>query len=151
MNEQLKPISEHMLSLGLGALAHTNWHSNYMSFENDRWPELSVLQAAHAAEILIKARISEEHPLLIFEELPSSKQANASNLELRHLIEKGRTFQYADLPDRLWATTGIQLPALETYKKFGLLRNTIQHFAPPTQQDFSQETIEFVFKVIDFY
>jgi hypothetical protein len=149
MNEQLKSISEHMLNLGVGALAHANWHSNYHSLENDRWPQLSVLQAAHAAEILIKARIAEEHPLLIFEQLPRSTQVDADSLELRHLFEKGRTVQYADLPDRLWATTGIRLPNVETFQDFGKLRNTIQHFASPGVRDCSQETIEYIFKVID--
>ena len=149
MNEQLKSISEHMLDLGLGALAHANWHSNYQSIENDRWPELSVLQAAHAAEILIKARIAEEHPLLIFEQLPRSPQVDSGSLELRHLFEKGRTVQYSDLPDRLWATTGVRIPNVETFQDFGKLRNTIQHFAPPNERDCSQETIEFIFKVID--
>ncbi len=138
-----------MLSLGLGALAHANWHANYMSFANDSWPELSVLQAAHAAEILIKARIAEEHPLLLFEQFPRSTQVDDGYLELKHLFEKGKTIQYADLPERLWATTGIKLDDLDTYISFGRLRNTIQHFAPPNDIDFSEKTIEFIFKIID--
>jgi len=149
MNEQLQSISKHMLHLGIGALAHANWHSNYDSGENDKWPELSVLQAAHAAEILIKARIAEEHPLLIFEQLPRPTQVDTTSLELQHLFEKGRTVQYFDLPDRLWATTGVRIPNLETYQNFGKLRNTIQHFAPPNDRDCSQETVEFIFKVVD--
>ncbi|MDM8539892.1 hypothetical protein QUF90_02275 [Desulfococcaceae bacterium HSG9] len=149
MNHELKKISEHMLSLGLGALAHSNWHANYMSFENDSWPELSVLQAAHAAEILIKARIAEEHPLLIFEHLPRSTQVTDINLKLTHLVEKGKTIQYAELPERLWATTGIKLYNLEKYSSFGYLRNSIQHFAPPTDINFNEKTIEFIFEVID--
>lgn len=60
-----------MLDLGLGALAHANRHAAYAPMENHRWPELSIIQAAHAAELLIKARIAQEHPLLIFEKLPS--------------------------------------------------------------------------------
>lgn len=109
MNEQLKFISKHMLDLGIGigALAHANWHSNYISLDNDRWAELSVLQAAHAAEILIKAKIAEEDPLLIFEKLPQSHSMDSDSLEFCHLFEKGRTVQYWDLPDRLWATTGM--------------------------------------------
>lgn len=70
MNPALKGIWEHMLDLGLGALAHANRHAAYAAMENERWPQLSVLQAAHAAELIIKARIAqEEHPLLIFEHL----------------------------------------------------------------------------------
>lgn len=149
LNPELKRVSEHMLALGLGALAHANWHANYMSFENNKWPELSVLQAAHAAEILIKARIAEEHPLLIFEQLPRSTQVTDNFLELKHLFERAKTIQYLELPERLWAATGIKLKNLEKYQSFGRLRNSIQHFAPPPEIDFSGETIDFIFEVID--
>jgi len=50
MENELKEVYEHMLRLGLGALGQANWHSNFDNYENDFWPELSVLQAAHAAE-----------------------------------------------------------------------------------------------------
>jgi hypothetical protein len=138
-----------MLELGLGALAHANGHANYMSFDNDKWPELSVLQAAHAAEILIKARIAQEHPLLIFEQLPRSSQVDGDILELKHLVERARTVQYFDLPDRLWATTGITLINTEKFQTFGRLRNSIQHFVPPPNINFGTETIKFIFEVID--
>src|SRR5690242_8785771 len=70
VNPELKGIWEHIRDLGLGALAHANRHAAYAAMENPRWPDLSVLQAAHSAELLIKARIAQEHPLLIFEQLP---------------------------------------------------------------------------------
>jgi hypothetical protein len=149
MNQELKEVSEHMLSLGLGALAHANWHANYHSDENDKWPELSVLQAAHAVEILIKARIAQEHPLLIFEQLPRSTQITEKTLELKHLFERAKTVQYADLPERLWATTGIKLTNLEKYQSFGKLRNSIQHFATPQATNCGGETIQFIYEVID--
>jgi hypothetical protein len=149
MNPELEAVSEHMLDLGLDALAHAITHANYMSFDNAHWSELSVLQAWHAAEILIKARIAQEHPLLIFEQLPRATQTTEDLLELKHLFERGRTFQYSDLPDRLWATTGLRLPCMQRYQDFGKLRNTIQHFTAPKERDFSQETLEFIFEVID--
>jgi hypothetical protein len=137
-----------MLALGLGALAHANWHANYYSTDNEHWGELSVIQAAHAAEILIKARIAKEHPLLIFEQLPRPENTKKTRLSFEQLITSGRTYQYADLPARLWATTGIRLPNLEKYRAFGQLRNSIQHFAAP-HRDVSQEAIEFIYGVID--
>jgi hypothetical protein len=149
MQDELRLVSEHMLNLGLGALAHSNWHANYHSMDNPYWSELSVLQAAHAAEILVKARIAQEHPLLIFESLPRPNKPDVGQLELVQLIEQGRTYQYADLPDRLWATTGIRLPNVELYRSFGKLRNAIQHFAPPDHRDASQEAAQFIFAVID--
>lgn len=149
MEDELKLVHEHMLNLGLGALTHAHWHAAYHSFENDNWAQLSVLQAAHAAEILIKARIAREHPLLIFEHLPKPNGSDSNKLNFKHLIENGRTYQYADLPDRLWAATGLRLPNISTYQSFGRLRNAVQHFASPVDVDVSKLTLEFTFGVID--
>ena len=149
MNPELIDTPDNMLKLGLGALAHANWHANYHSFENPMWSQLSVLQAAHAAEILIKARIAQEHPLLIFEQLPRSTQVQSSTLSFEHLVDKAKTIQYSDLPERLWATTGIKIRELDTYKSFGNLRNCIQHFANPMGKDCAAESIDFIYKVID--
>src|SRR5258708_9275382 len=140
MSNELESVPEHMIGLGLGALAHANWHANYHSPDNQYWSELSVLQAAHACEILIKARIAQEHPLLIFEQLPKA-EANEAPMSLRRLVEGGRTYQFADLPDRLWATTGLKLPAADRYRAFGKLRNSIQHFAVPSDVDVSTEAV----------
>lgn len=149
MNPNLQNTCENMLKLGLSALTHANWHANFFSPENNMWPQLSVLQAAHAAEILIKARIAQEHPLLIFDELPKSTQVQSKTLNFEHLVEKAKTIQYSDLPERLWAATGIKLKNLDIYKKFGYLRNCIQHFADPRGRDCSSETIEYIYKVIE--
>lgn len=92
-----------MRELGLGALAHANNHAAYVNMESEvaRWSDLSVLQAAHAAELLIKARIAQEHPLLIFEQLPRSGQAAGARLDMEDLFRQGRTIQWNDLPERL--------------------------------------------------
>jgi hypothetical protein len=150
MNPDLKGIWDHIRDLGLGALAHANRHAAYAAMENGRWPELSVLQAAHAAELLIKARIAQEHPLLIFEQLPRPTGTGPGTLlDLQDLFRQGRTFQWVDLPDRLWAVTGYSLPARDEFERFGKLRNGIQHFAPSTLEDPRGATLHFVFSVID--
>jgi hypothetical protein len=149
MNPALEGIWEHMRDLGLGALAHANRHAAYAAVENPRWPELSVLQAAHAAELLIKARIAEEHPLLIFEQLPRSSQASAAHLDIEDLFKQGRTFQWSELPERLWAATGVSLPKKARFDSFGRLRNGIQHFAPAPTGNPGAETLRFIFEVID--
>jgi len=149
VNPALKGIWKHIRDLGLGALAHAHRHAAYAAMENPRWPELSILQAAHAAELLIKARIAQEHPLLIFEHLPRSAQVSGARLDLQDLFKQGRTFQWADLPDRLWAATGVSIPDRATFDTFGKLRNGIQHFAPVPGLDAGEETLRFVFSVID--
>lgn len=151
MHKDLLDIHKHMQLLGRSSLAHaltliiapTN-EGEYGYYGS----ELAVLIAAHAAEILLKSRIAEEHPLLIFSQIPKSKESNL--LEIKALFESGRTIQYQDIPERLWATTGYKLKRLDLYEQFGKLRNNIQHFAPPKSDNFlTQATLEFIFKVID--
>ncbi len=146
MNPQLVGVWENMRDLGLCALAHANRHAAYHSMKNEKWADFSVLQAAHAAEILLKARIAQEHPLLIFDKFPP---VSGDELSLEDLFEKGRTIEWNDLPARLWATTGIKLSNLSLYGEFGKIRNGIQHFAPMLKQPTSKMTLEFIFGVID--
>jgi hypothetical protein len=148
MNPELKQVSTRMIELGLGALTHALRLSLYADPQNPSWPDLSVLNAAHAAEILIKARLAEEHPLLIFDQIPKRPRIDAELLSFDDLFERGQTIEYHELPDRLWAATGIKLKSLDTYREFGRLRNAIQHFAPPNVHA-STRTLEFVFGVVD--
>lgn len=106
MDEKLRDIHTNMRELGLQALRHANNHAHYFSYEGPRWAEFAVLQAAHAAEILIKARICEEHPLLIFSNLSKLGRADKVNLDYNELLENGVTYQYKELPYILWATSG---------------------------------------------
>ena len=89
--------------------------------------------------------------MLIFEQTPKPNLETAPDLTYQQLVERGRTFQYFDLPDRLWATTGLILPELELYREFGKLRNAVQHFSPPQDVNLSQKTLEFTFGVIDAF
>ena len=147
MNNELRNVAENMRELGLGALTHANRHAAYQDIVNDKWAELSVLQAAHAAEILIKAKIAEEHPLLIFEKFP---KITDDNLSLLSLFEDGHTIEWSQLPNRLWATTSMHLPNKDVFIRFGKLRNSIQHFgAIPKDVKASLETLRFIYSVID--
>jgi hypothetical protein len=140
-------VSNHILRLALGLLRHSAYHAHLISPDNDQWAEMSVVQAAHAGELLIKARIAEVHPLLLFEKVPAIRDNQLLDLQL--LAREGRTFQFADLPQRLWAATGIRLSNLSIYQEFGKLRNSIQHFAVPPGTDCTGECLHFVFGVLD--
>lgn len=148
MQSELANVADHMKQLGLGALTHAMRLSLYSAPDNPYWGDLSVLHGAHAAEILIKARIAAEHPLLVFAEIPRSTQAGGPLLAFDDLLQKGRTIDFQDIPERLWATTGQRLQELDVYREFGRLRNAIQHFAPAGTNP-SWRTLEFVFKVLD--
>lgn len=141
-----------MIDLGAGSLAHANYLAHFYDMSNPMWSQLGVLQAAHACEIFLKARLAQEHPLLIFESLPKST-ADCVNkttglLDFESLLEKGQTITYSELPEKVWAATGKKINNIKLYNDFGRLRNSIQHFAAPNK-DVSLLTSQFIYEVID--
>ncbi|MET3076140.1 hypothetical protein ABXV16_10310 [Pantoea leporis] len=113
---------------------------------------IGVLQAAHACEIFLKARLAQEHPILIFESLPKSTAECVNKttglLDFESLLEKGHTIAYSELPEKVWAATGKKINNIKLYNDFGKLRNSIQHFAAPNR-DVSLLTSHFIYEVID--
>lgn len=109
---------------------------------------MCVVHAAHAAEILLKARIAQEHPLLIFSKLPKSNSSKDA-LTLIDLLEGGRTLSYEELPDQLWATTGIKVERLHQYREFGRLRNQIIHFSMTNANALDTLTLRYSLEVLD--
>ena len=87
-------IGDHLKELGLDALTHAMRLSLYSDQNNPHWGDLSVFHAAPAAEILIKARIAAEHPLLSFDQIPRFTQAGGPLLAVEDLLEKGRTIDF---------------------------------------------------------
>lgn len=151
MDESLRGIHEHMIELGLASLSHANYLAHFISWENHMLSQLGVLQAAHACEIFLKARLAQEHPLLIFENLPKSTASCIKPnglLDFESLLEKGQTLMYSELPEKVWAATGKKINNLDLFKEFGKLRNSIQHFAAP-HNDVSLLTSKFIYEVID--
>jgi hypothetical protein len=148
MNAETHRLADHMRHLGLTMLGHAVHHSIFVDFENLYYNAIGVLHAAQAAEVILKACIASEHPLLIFAKLPKPEHDDQSPLTLAALMVQGRTLQYADLPDVFWAATGFRVPALKTYRRFGELRNTIQHLAVPNE-DLAERSLEFLLEVVD--
>jgi len=109
---------------------------------------MCIVHTAHAAEILLKARIAQEHPLLIFSKLPKA-DSNKSPLTLIDLLESGHTISYADLPNHLWATTGIKIERIKQYLEFGRLRNQIIHFSMANVETPDVLTIRYSLEVLD--
>jgi hypothetical protein len=110
---------------------------------------MGVISVANGFEILIKARIVEEHPLLIFDKISKNDKKMDDNLEFNDLLENGRTIEYSKLPYQLWATTGYKIENKELYKKFGFIRNQIIHFHVPMDITLTDLIFEYVFKIIE--
>lgn len=107
---------------------------------------MGLVRCAHAAEIIIKARIAEEHPLLIFSKLP--EPGSDSLLDVETLLTDGKTLLYSELPAALWAAIGYRLSNTDHFVRFGRLRNSITHFAVP-DIDLDEATIRFTFEVME--
>lgn len=148
MNPDLEGISARMREFGCYILGRAVYEATFSDAMKPFSHEISVTLAAHAAEIIIKARIAQEHPLLIFDKLPKSTGAQ-DLLGIDEIMDKGKTIQLFELPERLWATIGYRVDEVPLFHKFRKLRNNIIHFAPPQAQELSDVTLKFVFEVID--
>lgn len=126
-----------------------NMHAGFMDPGNEHWPLMSVLNAAHAGELFIKAIIATEHPLLIFKDVPGLDDSTSTDLDLSTLLKRGRTHDFEKLPQVLWATTGIRIPDPVCYEKLRKVRNSVQHFCPPEDEDPSAVALEFIYQIID--
>lgn len=149
MHQDMEQVANRLFDLGVGVLAQAQKNTLYTGYDT-RIDEgvFGLLQTAQAAELLIKASIAKQHPLLIFSSVPKSTSINSELLSVQDLFENGITLQYKDLPEKLWAVTGFKLPNQDVYKSFGKLRNTVQHFAVP-DKNLREESVKFTYKVID--
>ena len=149
MNEELRQIPRQILRLAIAALSQTNTHAVYMDPGNEHWDVMSVLNAAHAGELFLKAMIAKEHPLLIFKDLFNLDDNQSEALDLRSLLQKGRTHDFEKLPQVLWVTTGTRLPNQNCYERLRRARNAIQHFCAPENERFGALSLEFIYTIID--
>lgn len=147
MHPETRTISDHMKEFGLNLLGRAIHDATYNEMCRPFAHASTVTLAAQAAEILIKARIAEEHPLLIFSKLPSQTYSQ-DVLTIAELFEYGKSYTYEELPNLLWATTSLRLEGLEEYKNFGRLRNKIMHFAVP-DIELANETLRFSINVME--
>ncbi len=86
MHKVLSSIPERILEQAIGALSQANMHSSFMDPGNEHWGSISVINAAHAGELFIKAIIAKEHPLLIFKDLFNLDDGKGDEIEIVDLI-----------------------------------------------------------------
>jgi hypothetical protein len=147
MHEGLKDIPDRILDVAIGALTQ---HAVYYNPGMDHWDHMSVLNAALAGELFLKAIIAKEHPLLIFRDLFQLDDPSNHDLKLEHIIEKCRTYNFEHLPKLLWVSTGGRLPDMESFEGLRKARNAIQHFCSPAEGgDLRSLALEFLYKNID--
>jgi len=149
MNDALQDIPDRILGLATAALAQANMHALFMGPGSEHWPQMSILNTAHAGELFLKAIIASEHPLLIFKDLVSLDDTRDGELSLGKLLNRGHTYELEKLPQVLWATTGLRIPNPECFERLRRARNAIQHFCTPDTRDLSALSLEFIYTIID--
>jgi hypothetical protein len=147
MDSGTAAISAHMREFGIAILGRAIYDVTYCETTRPFAHALAAVHAAHGAEIVLKARIAQEHPLLIFNKLPTSTKVSG-DLSFGALLEHGHSLEYFELPERLWAATGYRLPHPEAYREFGRLRNQLVHFAVP-DIDLSGQTLRFCIEIME--
>lgn len=147
MHPDTREVAKHMKEFGLCVLGRAIYDATFSEMGAPFAHAMAVVHAGHGAEIVLKARIAEEHPLLIFEKLPATKVTDG-HLTLAELFEHGRSCEYAALPNLLWAATGYRMKHLDQYQDFGRLRNLIVHFAVPNV-DLSDQALRFCLQVME--
>lgn len=121
-------------------------------FNDDNLPyahATNLVNIAHGFEIIAKARIVEQHPLLIFDKISTNEKIKEGELEFEDLLENGKTIEYSRLPYQLWATTGYKLENIALYKEFGKIRNQIIHFHVPMGLSLEDLAFEYAFNVVE--
>jgi hypothetical protein len=103
------------------------------------WPE----------SFFIKAIIAKEHPLLIFRDLFHLENSEGDELEIEQIIEKGKTYNFENLPKLLWVTTGERLADQKSFDLIRKVRNSVQHFCVPENESLRQISLDFLYKNID--
>lgn len=147
MHPKTREISEHMRDYGLSVLGRALVDVVFAEMMKPYAHATAVALAAHAAEILIKARIADEHPLLIFTKVPRSS-TTPNELTVDELLVHGQTLGYAELPERLWATTGYRLRHADQFLAFGDPRNRVMHFAVPPVR-LAPDVLRFIVEVME--
>ena len=150
MHSDLENIPGRILEVAIGALTQANQHAVYFDPGMEHWGQMPVLNAALAGELFIKTVIAKEHPLLIFKDLFQLDDPVHQELTIEHIIEKGKTYNFEQLPKLLWVTTGERVADLKSFEALRRARNAVQHFCSPAARvDLRRVSLEFLYKNID--
>lgn len=147
MHDSLKGISEKILGLATNALRRANTDAVYFDLGMGHRQTLAPLAAAHAGELVLKALIAKEHPLLLFKNI--GEKSTDDEIDLDWLLKNGRTHDFSKLPSVLWATSGIRVPDMGSYMRIAAIRNQIQHFVDDQDGDFQYDCLNFIYSNID--
>jgi hypothetical protein len=124
MRDQFKEISKNMIDFACSVASVSIYQCIYMPMiEYQEATAVSLM--AQAIEIILKARLAQEHPLLIFEKVPKYDPKKDS---IEQLFLDGKTVSYLELPNMLQLTLGYSLSDAKLYKDLWNKRSQLIHF-----------------------
>lgn len=129
-NEQsLYRFIEHVKEFGIHVLSKAIRGVTFSEYGDPFAHALSVIQAAHAAELVLKAKLLELDPNSIFNTSKVDSTRNEEDFFL--LLQKNeKSLSYSVLPRKL-ESLGLKLDNVEKYYEFGVLRNKVAHLYVP--------------------
>ena len=146
---EIDEIPERIFRMASDALTQANTNAVICGRGVEHRANMSILDAAHAGQLFLKAVIAKAHPLLIFRDLFSLDKSAEEPLDLRHIFEHGRTYSLEHLPKLLWVVHGERLPDLGSFEKLRKARNAIQHFCAPEIGHPGDLSLTFLYRNID--
>ena len=141
-------IAHQMRDLGLHMVGKGAVNATFSEHAAPYSHAMAIVHVAHGFEILIKSKIVEEHPFLIFSKIPTESKIQGDKIHFEDLLAHGQTINYSELPHRLWATTGYKMSNPDFFQEFGKIRNQIIHFSVPNIE-LSEIALKFVYEVIE--
>ncbi|MCI5075744.1 hypothetical protein [Oricola sp.] len=154
MHQILTEIPGRVLENATYALTQANMHAVFSDPGNEHWGNMSVLNAAHAGELFLKAIVATEHPLLIFKNIFDFGDNSSTEISLERLLQKAKTHDLQHLPKILWAVKGERIPDMDSFERIRSMRNAIQHFYHPAGFDNYGEaardaSLKLIYNIID--
>lgn len=154
MHSIFQEIPNRILANAKCALAQANMHAVFLDPGNEHWGNMSVLNAAHAGELVMKAAIATAHPLLIFQNIFEFDDSSNEEIGLERLLAKAKTHDFQHLPKIMWAVLKDRIPDTESFEKIRKMRNAVQHFYHPAGLDnygnaARNISLDFIYKNID--
>ncbi len=154
MHSTYAEIPDRIVQSALGSLSQANMNAAFFDPGNEHAGNISIMNAAHAGELFIKAIIAKEHPLLIFKNIFELDDNEESEISIERLVSKAKTHDFHQLPKILWAVNKCRVPDMESYEDTRKMRNAVQHFFDPNGlegigQKARRVSLEFIYKNID--
>lgn len=141
-------LAEHMKDFGLHMVGKGIVNATFSECYNPYAHAMSIVHIAHGAEILFKARIVEQNPLLIFSNYPKWSQSKKEQIDFIALLETEHTIKFSALPKILSVEIGYDIDNSNLFTEFGKLRNEIVHLKVP-HLELNDLALNFTFRVIE--